>query len=67
MIYIYKINRMIQNCLGVGAFGSKISGFGFGSSMFAILTNNEIQIFNTVEETVEKAFVIHTSSGDELF
>jgi len=50
-----------------GAFGSKISGFGFGGSMFAILTNNEIQIFNTVEETVEKAFVIHTSSGDELF
>ena len=67
MIYIYKINRMIQNCLGVDGFGSKISGFGFGGAMFAIVTNNENQLFHAAEETVEEAFIIHTSNGDELF
>ena len=62
-----KINRIIEECLEIGAFGCKINGSGFGGTMFALFPNNEQILKETIQKAGGKAYNIKTSYGVETY
>jgi len=62
-----KINKIIEDCLKSGAFGSKINGSGFGGTMFALFPNNEHILKETIRKAGGKAYDIKTSYGVETY
>ncbi len=62
-----KIEKMISNCLEIGAIGAKINGSGFGGTMFALFPNNEDLIVESIEKVGGEAFKIKTSNGVEIY
>jgi len=62
-----KINKMIKNCLSVGALGAKINGSGFGGTMFALFPENENSLKDAIEEAGGEAYIIKTSNGVEIY
>jgi len=62
-----KINKIIEDCLETGAYGSKINGSGFGGTMFALFPNNEHLLKKTIKNAGGKAYIIKTSNGVETY
>ena len=62
-----KINKIIDDCLEIGAFGGKINGSGFGGTMFALYPNNEQILKKTIQNAGGKAYDIKTSNGVEIY
>jgi len=62
-----KIEKMISNCLELGALGAKINGSGFGGTMFAFFPNNEDRLIESIEKIGGEAFKIETSNGVEIY
>ncbi|MBY9019587.1 MAG: hypothetical protein KGD67_00920 [Candidatus Lokiarchaeota archaeon] len=62
-----KINKIIEECLNTGAFGSKINGSGFGGTMFALFPNNEEILKQSIQKAGGKAYNIKTSYGVEKY
>ncbi len=62
-----KIEKMISNCLEIGAFGAKINGSGFGGTMFAFFPHNEDLLIKSIKEAGGEAFIIKTSDGVEIY
>ncbi len=62
-----KIEKMISNCLELGALGAKINGSGFGGTMFAFFPNNEDRLVESIEKIGGEAFKIETSNGVEIY
>ncbi|MHA1486334.1 MAG: mevalonate kinase family protein [Promethearchaeota archaeon] len=62
-----KINKIIEDCLEIGAFGCKINGSGFGGTMFALFPNNEQNLKRTIQNAGGKAYNIKTSYGVETY
>ncbi|NVM36044.1 MAG: GHMP kinase [Candidatus Lokiarchaeota archaeon] len=62
-----KIEKMVSNCLELGALGAKINGSGFGGTMFAFFPNNEDLLVESIEKMGGKAFKIKTSNGVEIY
>ncbi len=62
-----KIDKMISNCLEVGALGGKINGSGFGGTMFAVSLDKEDEIVKAIEDAGGEAFSVTTSAGVEQY
>jgi len=62
-----KINKIIEECIETGAYGSKINGSGFGGTMFALFPNGEQILKKTIQEAGGKAYNIKTSYGVETY
>ena len=62
-----KIEKMISNCLELGALGAKINGSGFGGTMFAFFPHNEDLLIKSIKEAGGEAFIIKTSDGVEIY
>jgi len=62
-----KIEKMISNCIEVGALGAKINGSGFGGTMFALFPKNEDLLVKAIEEAGGDASIIKTSNGVESY
>jgi galactokinase len=62
-----KIDKLIESCLDLGAYGGKINGSGFGGTMFALMPGNERQLIQTIEDNGGEAFLIHPSNGVEIY
>ncbi len=62
-----KINKIIEECLETGAYGSKINGSGFGGTMFALFPNSEQILKKTIQKAGGKAYNIKTSYGVETY
>ena len=59
-----RIEKMVSNCLELGALGAKINGSGFGGTMFP---NNEDLLVESIEKMGGVAFIIKTSNGVEIY
>ena len=66
-IYTKKIDKMISNCLDLGALGGKINGSGFGGTMFALAPEKETLIKEAIEKAGGEAFILNTSNGVEVY
>ncbi len=62
-----KINKIIEDCIEAGAYGSKINGSGFGGTMFALFPNSEQILKKTIQKAGGKAYNIKTSYGVETY
>lgn len=62
-----KIEKLITNCIDIGAFGAKINGSGFGGTMFALFPNNEDLLVDAIEKVGGEAMKIKTSNGVEIY
>ena len=62
-----RIEKMVSNCLELGALGAKINGSGFGGTMFALFPNNEDLLVESIEKMGGAAFIIKTSNGVEIY
>jgi len=62
-----KIEKIISNCLEIGALGAKINGSGFGGTMFALFPDNEDLLIESIEKVGCVAYNIKTSNGVEIY
>jgi len=62
-----KINKIIEECIETGAYGSKINGSGFGGTMFALFPNSEQILKKAIQKAGGKAYNIKTSYGVETY
>ncbi|MHA1671697.1 MAG: mevalonate kinase family protein [Promethearchaeota archaeon] len=62
-----KINDMISISLKAGALGGKISGSGFGGTMFSLYPNNEQSLKKAIQKVGGKAYILKTSNGVETY
>ncbi|MHA1624358.1 MAG: GHMP kinase, partial [Promethearchaeota archaeon] len=53
--------------LKAGALGGKISGSGFGGTMFSLYPNNEQSLKKAIQKVGGKAYILKTSNGVEIY
>jgi len=58
-----KIDRMIEEALGSGAYGAKINGSGGGGCMFAYAPENPETVMGAIERAGGKAYVVSPDEG----
>lgn len=66
-ISIPKIDKIVNLCMGFGAYGSKINGSGFGGTLFVYCPKNRDEIINMLKEKNITYYPIEISQGAGLF
>jgi galactokinase len=58
-----KIDKILSDCMEIGAYGGKINGSGFGGTMFALFPDNQDKLKRVIEAQNGIAYIIETSKG----